>query len=182
MKWFKYVIGLVVVIALCTVVWFKLPTKIEVNQLEEKVSILEVQIGEHYINDISLLENVSEQLLNYNFNQPITDENNSMISKVSEDFRTITSNLLFIGSNASVHAELQYRVSNVRTYLIDYVYGASLTKEEVADLYQVLQAIRFIIKDFRDIVSYNPQSAYDAMHDEEHEMVERIKYRLSLKY
>lgn len=178
----KYVIGLVVVIALCTVVWFTSPTKIEVNELEEKVSTLEVLIGEHYINDISLLEDASEQLLNYNFNQPITDENNSMISKVSEEFRTITSNLLFISSNASVHSELQYRVSNVRMHLIDYVSGASLTKEEVADLYQVLQAIHFIAKYFRDIVSYDPQSTYDAMHDEEHEMVERIKYRLSIKY
>ena len=78
--------GFVVVITLCTVVWFKLTTKIEVNQLEEKVIILEDQIGNHYRSDLYLWEDAAEQLLTYDFSQPITDENNNEIFKLSRFF------------------------------------------------------------------------------------------------
>lgn len=178
----KYVIGYLVVIVLCTVIWFHRPEKEQMNQLEEQVNALKEQVGSHYRNDISSLENTATQFLAHNFNQPITDEDEGLINELSEEFRTISHNLFFTYSNPSIHSEWQNRVSDVRMYLPDYLFGNSLTKEEIADLYQALQAIRFITMDFKELVPYDPQSSYDAMHDEEHEMVERIKYRLSLKY
>lgn len=93
MKLLKYVMGFVVVITLCTVVWFKLTTKIEVNQLQEKVIILEDQIGNHYRSDLYLWEDAAEQLLTYDFSQPITDENNNEIFKLSRLFYTASENL-----------------------------------------------------------------------------------------
>ena len=178
----KYAIGFLTVIALCTVIWFHRPAKEQVNQLEEQVSILKEQVGSHYRGDISSLENTAEQLLAHNFNQPITDEDEGLINELNEEFRTISGNLFFTNSNATIHSEWQNRVSDVRMYLLDYLLGDLLTKEEIADLYQALQATRFIAIDFDELVPYDPQSTYDAMHDEEHEMVERIEYRLSLKY
>ena len=72
-----------------------------------------------------------------------------------------------------MHSEWEARMSDVSWYLQDYLDGTPLTEEEAAVLYQALQAIRFIAKDFRDITQYDMQSAYDAIHDEEHEMVEK---------
>lgn len=178
----KYVSGLLVVIALCTIIWFNPPTKEQVKQLEEKVSTLEEQIGSYYGDIIFSLDSTAEQLLAHNFNQPITDEDEGIINELSAEFSGISDNLFYVNINAMVHSEWEARMSDVSWYLRDYLHGTPLTEEEVDDLYQALQAIRFIAKDFRDITQYDLQSSYDALHDEEHEMVERVKYRLSLEY
>ena len=178
----KYVSGLLVVIALCTIIWFNPPAKEQVKQLEEKVSTLEEQIGSHYRDFIFSMESTAEQLLAHNFKQPITDEDEDMINELSDEFSGISDNLFYVNINAMVHSEWENRMFDVDRYLYKYRYEASLTKEEVADLYQALQAIRFIAKDFIDFTQYDMQSSYDAMHDKKHEMVERVKYRLSLKY
>lgn len=182
MKLLKYVMGFVVVITLCTVVWFKLTTKIEVNQLEEKVIILEDQIGNHYRSDLYLWEDAAEQLLTYDFSQPITDENNNEIFKLSRLFYTASENLFFRLGTESIHPELYSKLSDVDRYFITYVDEGSLTEEQVADLYQVLHAVRFIAKDINGLTVYDTQALYNAMHNEEHEIVERIKYRLSIEY
>ena len=70
----KYVGGLLVVIALCTIIWFNPSAKEQVKQLEEKVSTLEEQIGGYYRDIIFSLEITAEQLLAHNFKQPITEE------------------------------------------------------------------------------------------------------------
>lgn len=70
------------------------------------------------------------------------------------------------------------KLSDVDRYFITYVDEGSLTEEQVADLYQVLHAVRFIAKDINGLTVY----VYNAMHNEEHEIVERIKYRLSIEY
>lgn len=178
MKLLKYVMGFVVVITLCTVVWFKLTTKIEVNQLQEKVIILEDQIGNHYRSDLYLWEDAAEQLLTYDFSQPITDENNNEIFKLSRLFYTASENLFLDFGTESIHPELYSKLSDVDRYFITYVDEGSLTEEQVADLYQVLHAVRFIAKDINGLTVY----VYNAMHNEEHEIVERIKYRLSIEY
>ena len=182
MKWLKYVIGLVVVIALCTVVWFKPPTKIEVNQLEEKVSILEEQIGGHYQDYNLSLVNTAEQLLAHDFNQPIMVEDELMIEELSNELYSIRDKLFYIKSQVLMHSDWEDKLMEVERYLTEYLSGVSFTKEEVADLNQGLHAIRFIAMDFGDIARYDTQAAYDAMHDEEHAMVERVKFRLSTKY
>lgn len=182
LNWLKYVGGLLVVIALCTIVWFNSPAREQVKQLEEKVSTLEEQIGGYYRDIAFSLDSTAEQLLAHKFNQPITDEDEDMINELSDEFRDISYKLFFENGNVNMHSEWEARMSDVSWYLRDYLDGNPLTEEEVADLYQALQAIRFIAKDFRDITQYDLQSAYDAIHDEEHEMVERVKYRLSLEY
>ncbi|MEK3765626.1 MULTISPECIES: hypothetical protein [unclassified Solibacillus] len=92
MNWLKYVIGLLIVIALCTVIWFIRPTN---DQLEVKVSALEEQIGRHYLNDLSSLERTAEQLLEYDLSLPITEENGKIIDELSRDLDTILDNLFF---------------------------------------------------------------------------------------
>ena len=182
MVWVKYVSGLLVVIAICAVIWFNPSAKVQVNQLEEKVSVLEEQIGGYYRDTISSLDSTATQLLEHNFKQPITDEDEDMINELSDEFSDISDILFFMNGNASVHSEWENRMFDVHMYLRNYTYGPSLTKEEVADLHQALKAILFISMDFADIVDYDGQSSYDAMHDKKHEMVERVEYRLSLKY
>ncbi|MGM9950002.1 MAG: hypothetical protein ACI33P_07730 [Lysinibacillus sp.] len=80
-----------------------------------------------------------------------------------------------------MHTEWEDRMFEVCMYLHTYLSGASLTKEEAADLHQVLQAVQYIAMDFRDFAP-GPQATYDAMYDDEHEMIERVKFRLSAKY
>ena len=185
MNWLKYVIGFLIVIALCTVIWFIRPAN---DQLEVKVSALEEQIGRHYLNDLSSLERTAEQLLEYDLSLPITEENGKIIDELSRDLDTILDNLFFehpfmySEESTIIHSKWHNELSKAKWDLPFYGKEVPLTKEEAADLYQILQASRFIAKDFRDIVGYDYQSAYDAMHDKDHEMVERINYRLSIKY
>lgn len=62
---------------------------------------------------------------------------------------------------------------------MNYANGSPLSEEDAADLYQVLKATRFISIDLRD---YTKQSEfYDAMHSEDHEMMEQVKNRLAWK-
>lgn len=93
MKWLKYVIVFVIVIAFLTVVLFNLTTEIEANQLEEKVSTLEEQIGNNYRSDLYLWEDAAEQLLMFDFSQPITEENKNEIFRLSRLFNTASENL-----------------------------------------------------------------------------------------
>ncbi|WP_339216415.1 hypothetical protein [Solibacillus sp. FSL W8-0372] len=185
MNWLKYVIGLLIVIALCTAVWFIRPTN---AQLEAKISVLEEQIGRHYLNDFDSLERTAEQLLEYDLNLPITEENGKVIDVLSRDLDTILNNLfynhplIYSEESTTIHSKWHNELSQAKWNLPFYGKELPLTKDEAADLYQILQASRFIAKDFRDIVGYDYQSAYDAMHDKDHEMVERINYRLSIKY
>ncbi|MEK5080226.1 hypothetical protein MKX73_14955 [Solibacillus sp. FSL W7-1436] len=73
-------------------------------------------------------------------------------------------------------------VKYVDRYFLTSDDKGSLTEEHVADLYQVLHAVRFIAKDINDLTGYDMQALYKAMNDEEHEIVQRIKYRLSIEY
>ena len=181
-KWLKYVIGFVIVVAFLTVVLFNLTTKIEANQLEEKVSTLEEQIGNHYRSDLYLWEDAAEQLLTFDFSQPITEENKNEIFRLSRLFNTASENLFFRLRTESAHPELYSKLSEVDRYFLTYDDKGSLTEKQVADLYQVLHAVRFIAKDINDLTRYDMQALYDAMNDEEHEIGERIKYRLSIEY
>lgn len=180
MVWLKYVGGVLVVIALCAVIWFIHPAKGQVKQLEEKVSILEEQIGFQYSDAMYPLKRTVEALIEWDYKQSITDVDEGAINDLSEElFASIQ--VLFFVRNKSVHPEWEDRMYDVHWYLRDYLRGNSLTNEEIADLNQALKAIYFIAMDFNGIVR-DMQASYDAMHDEEHEMVERVKYRLSTEY
>lgn len=72
-------------------------------------------------------------------------------------------------------------MNDIQGYLNNYVYGPSLSNEDIEDLHRALQATLFISMDFQHMVEH-PQDFYDAMHDDQHEMVERVKSRLATHY
>lgn len=163
----KGVLGAVV---LCGVIWFAHPAQVQVNELE-------VQISAQYTNANSLLRDTVKELLKWNFSEPITDENEVEFSRLIKAYVDVTS-LFFSGD--SVHFEWEDKVDDTKIYFMNYADGSLLSEEEAADLYQILNATRYISRDFRD---YTKDSEfYDAMHSKNHEMVERVKKRLAEKY
>lgn len=166
----KYFGGVMAALALCGVLWFNHPAKEQVEQMEG-------QISWQYIHANYLLRDTVEEILEWNYSQPLTDGDQVYLSKLSNEFFYITS-LIFSGK--VVHQEWRERMNDIQGYLNNYVYGTSLTEEDVADLHQALQATRFISMDFNDFIEHT--DFYDAMHDENHEMVEKIESRLTLQY
>ena len=163
----KGVLGAVV---LCGVIWFAHPAQVQVNELE-------VQISAQYTNANSLLRDTVKELLKWNFSEPITDENQVEFSRLIKAYVDVTS-LFFSGD--SVHFEWEDKVDDTKIYFMNYADGSLLSEEEAADLYQILNATRYISRDFMD---YTKDSEfYDAMHSKNHEMVERVKKRLAEKY
>lgn len=79
-----------------------------------------------------------------------------------------------------MHSEWKDKLMEADFYMMDYVLSSSISDEDAADLYQILQATRFISSDFSDFTAYS--DFYEAMHSEEHEMVERVKFRLATEY
>lgn len=163
----KGVLGAVV---LCGVVWFAHPAQDRVNELEEQISL-------QYTYANPLLRDTVKALLEYDFSEPLTDENEEDFNRLAKEFRDVT-DLFFSGG--TVHYEWQDRLDDTKFYLMDYASGSPLSEEEIADLYQVLKATRYICMDFRDYD--NRSDFYDAMHSENHEMVEQVKKRLAWKY
>ncbi|MFL0583179.1 hypothetical protein ACH0B6_11430 [Solibacillus silvestris] len=155
---------------LCGVIWFAHPAQEQVNELE-------VQLSAQYTNANSLLRNTVKELLKWNFSEPITDENQVEFSRLIKAYVDVTS-LFFSGD--SVHFEWEDKVDDTKIYFMNYAVGSPLSEEEAADLYQILNATRYISRDFRD---YTKDSEfYDAIHSKNHEMVKRVKKRLAEKY
>lgn len=167
----KYIGGVLVAIVLCGVIWLVHPAKEQVNQLEE-------QISRQYMFANFLLRDTVEDLLAWNFSQPLTDADEDYLKKLSNEL-LYTTDLIFSGD--VVHHEWRSRMNDIQGYLSKYMSGTSLSEEDVADINQSLQATRFITMDFNDYVD-NTYDFYNAMHDEHHEMVERVKSRLASKY
>ena len=163
----KGVLGAVV---LCGVVWFAHPAQDRVNELEE-------QISAQYTYANHLLRDTVKALLEYDFSDPLTDENEEDFNRLTKEFWNVI-NLFFSGG--TVHSEWQDRVGDTKIYFMNYANGSPLSEEEAADFYQVLKATRLISMDLRDYTKHS--EFYDAMHSEDHEMVEEVKKRLAWKY
>ena len=163
--------GGIVVLALYGFIWFVHPAKEQVNQLEK-------QMSQQYFYANYLLRDTVDELLEWDFSKPLTSEDEEYLSELSVQLQYITG-LTFSGN--MVHQEWRNRMNDIHDYLYNYLYAHSLLEEDVADLRQVLQATRFITMDFNDFIE-NTQDFYDGMHDEEHEMVERVKSRLTTQY
>lgn len=165
----KYFIRFLIALALCGVVWIVHPAREQVRELEKDISY-------QYSTANKLLRNTVEELLEWNFSQPITAEEKDYIHGFYVEISEIT-DLIFHGN--VVHLEWKNRMYDIKAYLQRYMFGPPLLEEDVADLNQALQAILFITIDYREFVKYPD---YDAMHDEKHEMVEKIKKRLETQY
>jgi len=168
----KYFGRVLVALALCGVIWLNHPAKEQVKQLEG-------QISWQYIHANYLLRDTVQELLEWNFSQPLTDGDKVYVSELSDEFLYLTG-LIFFSGNV-VHPEWRNRMDDIQGYLNNYVYGPSLSNEYVEDLHQALQATLFISMDFSHMVE-RPQGFYDAMHDDQHEMVERVRSRLATHY
>lgn len=162
--------GVLAAVVLCGVVWFAHPAQERVNELED-------QISAQYMYANFLLRDTAIDLLEHDFSEPLTDENKEDFNKLVKQFIDVT-DLFFSGG--TVHSEWRERLDDAKFYFMDYSNGSPLSKDEAADLYQVLKANRYICMDFRDYDKHS--DFYDAMHSENHEMVEQVKKRLAWKY
>lgn len=165
----KNIVSVLVTIVLCGVIWLVHPAK-------EQVEELETNIGSQYYSANFLLHNTVVELLKWNFNQPLTDSDKDYLQHLSMEFLHTTD---LHPLNGNVHHEWRSRILDIQDYLTDYS-DSPLSEEDIADLKQALQATRFITLDLLDIK--NSYDFYNAMHDEQHEMVERVKERLATKY
>ena len=165
---------LIVAIAMSLIVWFvnHPPEKQEAQQVEQ----LEQEMGRHYLYASYLLGDTVEEFLAWNFKESLSETDEAYINKLNNELLHI-SGLMFSGD--VIHSEWSNRVNDILDYLNDYIYGKSLSEEEILDLHQALQATRFISMDFKN--SYN-MDYYDAMHDEQHEMAGKDKNRLVTQY
>ncbi|MEK5079017.1 hypothetical protein MKX73_08780 [Solibacillus sp. FSL W7-1436] len=162
--------GVLGAVFLCGVVWFAHPAQDRVNELEEQISV-------QYKYANPLLRDTVKALLEYDFNEPLTVENEEDFNRLTKQFWNVI-HLFFNGG--TVHTEWRDRVEDTKIYFMNYANGSPLSEEEAADFYQVLKATRLISRDLRD---YTENSEfYDAMHSEDHEMVEQVKKRLDWKY
>ena len=109
----KYFVGVLVALALCGVIRFNHPVKEQVKQLEG-------QISWQYIHANFLLGDTVQELLEWNFNQPLTDEDKVYVRELSDEFLYITG-LIFSGNVA--HQEWRNRMDDIQGYLNNYVYG-----------------------------------------------------------
>lgn len=165
----KYFIRILVALALCGVIWIVHPAREQVRELEKELSY-------QYSTANKLLRNTVEELLEWNFSQPITAEEKDYIHGLYVEISEIT-DLIFRGN--VVHFEWKQRMYDIQSHIHLYMLDLSLSEEDVADLNQALQAILFITMDYREFVKYPD---YDAMHDEKHELVKKIKKRLETQY
>lgn len=162
--------GVLGAVFLCGVVWFAHPAQDRVNELEEQISV-------QYKYANPLLRDTVKALLEYDFNEPLTVENEEDFNRLTKQFWNVI-HLFFNGG--TVHTEWRDRVEDTKIYFMNYANGSPLSEEEAADFYQVLKATRLISRDLRD---YTENSEfYDAMHSEDHEMVKQVKKRLDWKY
>lgn len=162
--------GVLGAVFLCGVVWFAHPAQDRVNELEEQISV-------QYKYANPLLRDTVKALLEYDFYEPLTVENEEDFNRLTKQFWNVI-HLFFNGG--TVHTEWRDRVEDTKIYFMNYANGSPLSEEEAADFYQVLKATRLISRDLRD---YTENSEfYDAMHSEDHEMVEQVKKRLDWKY
>lgn len=167
----KYLVVLLVWLAFCGVIWFNNAAKEELKQFEGQISL-------QYIHANFLLRDNVDEFLQWDFNQTLNEEDKEYIRKLSYEFLYING-ILFSGK--VVHKEWGERISDIHGYLNKYVYGPPLSEQDANDLEQALQATYFISMDFTDFTE-NTQDFYDAMHDKNHEMVERVKSRLAMNY
>lgn len=165
----KILVRVLVLGALCGLIWWTYTAKEQVHQIEREMS-------NQYFYANLLLWNTVDELLEWDFSQPLTDmiEDKDYLNKLFAELDYTTS-LMFSGG--VVHHEWQGRINDILIYLHSYITDTSISEENVADLYQALQATRFITMDFK-----NTNDFYDAMHDEKHEMVKQVKNRLDLQY
>lgn len=165
----KILVRVLVLGALCGLIWWTYTAKEQVNQIEREMS-------NQYFYANLLLRNTVDELLEWDFSQPLTDmiEDKDYLNKLFAELDYTTS-LMFSGG--VVHHEWQGRINDILIYLHSYITDTSISEENVADLYQALQATRFITMDFK-----NTNDFYDAMHDEKHEMVKQVKSRLDIQY
>ena len=176
LRW-VYVGGILAVTTLCGVLW-SIQSGKEKGQEQEQVTQLEGQIGIQYIHANYLLKSTVESLLEWDFSQPLTDADERYLRNHFNNFSNLRG-IIFNGY--IVHEEWRRRMYDIEGYLLKYGYDRSLSKEEVDDLYQGLEATRFISLDLDDMLD-SFQDFYDGMHDEQHEMRERIKSRLATQY
>lgn len=156
-------------IALCSVIWMVHPAKEQAKQMEE-------QIGEQYLYANYLLNDTVEEMLAWNFSKPLSDADEDYVNGLSVELHYAT-NIMFNGN--VLHQKWRDRINDIAHYLHDYIYGSSLSEESLTDLHQALQATRIISIDFYSTVD---GGFYDAMHDEQHEMVEKVENRLATQY
>ncbi|SOC41512.1 hypothetical protein [Ureibacillus acetophenoni] len=121
-----------------------------------------------------------DKLIKWNYNQPLTDAEVDYFTHLSADFSRTANLLLSNGYEFNVHREWKYRIDDIERYINDYLYGSTLSEVDIEDLNQALYATKFITMDLKEIRS--DRDFYKAMHDEHHEMVERVKERLAMKY
>ncbi|MEK3765917.1 hypothetical protein [Solibacillus sp. FSL K6-4121] len=164
----KYFIRFLVALAICGAVWIVHPAREQVRELEKDISY-------QYLSANRLLGNTVEELLEWDFSQPLTNGDREYIQGLYLEMMYLTS-LLFNGN--VVHFEWEQRMYDIQSHIHLYMLDSSLSEEDVADLEQALQATRFITKDFQDVRFPD----YGAMHDEKHKMVEKIKKRLETQY
>jgi len=159
--------GILFTLALCGVVWLVHPAKEQVKEKEE-------QIADQYLFANYLLRNSVDKLLAWNFSQPLSDADKGYVNELSDEL-LYTSNLMF--NKNVVHHEWRGRINDIEHYLNDYIHETSLSEENIADLHQALQATRFISMDLD-----SEEDFYEAMHDDQHEMVGKVKNRLATQY
>lgn len=167
----KYVGRLIIAIALCSIIWFTHPAKEQVEQLEGESS-------RQYMYANYLLKGTVQELLKWDYSQPLNDEDKDYLSQLLWELDNIHG-IIFNGY--VVHQDWLNRMHEIENYLSKYVHTETLlSKEEVEDLQQALNATLFITMDF--IHMDDDLDFYDALHDDQTEMVERVKKRLATKY
>lgn len=172
----------ILTIYFCWTIWF-----IWYNAPEhpDPIKQYEEQIGYQYESTNDLLGDTVDELLEWNFNEPLSDVDEDYLFHLLRDFSSIKD--LFFGRYDyhfkvhPVYPEWQTRMEAIYNYLVIYGNERTLTYEEVTDLYQALKANLYIAMDFNDYI-ISDQDFYDAMHNEQHEMVEVVKRRLATTY
>ncbi|MDN4492622.1 hypothetical protein [Ureibacillus aquaedulcis] len=167
----KKIAGILIAVILCGVIWYVITAKEHAQQMEGKIS-------RHYLNANYLLNDIVEELLAWNFSQPLSAEDEGYLIKLSDQLH-YTSDLMFSGD--VVHQDWRNQMTDTQDYLSGYVYDQSLSDEDRADLHQALWATHFILMDFRTAAN-NKVEYYDAMNNEKNEMVEKVNNRLATQF
>lgn len=157
--------------ALCGTIWLIHPARAQVNDLEKQISY-------QYSGVTSLLRQNTKALLEWDFNQPLKQSDKDDLYNLYFQLKSI-SYILF--QDGVVHRDWIYRLLEAEMYIMSFIENASLPEQDAADLRQILQASYYITLDFQDYIK-NSARYYEAMHEEQHEMVEVIKNRLEAAY
>mgnify|MGYP003409149506 FL=1 len=160
-----------IILALCGIVWLAHPAQQQVKEMEQ-------QISSQYLYANYLLNDTVMDLLAWDFSQPLYEEDKHYINKLFNEIFYLSS-IMFSGG--TVHKEWRNRIWDLQQYLRNYIDGKILSEEELADLHQALQETRYISMDLYNDIDSNTD-LYEAMHDEHHEMVEKVKNRLATQY